>query len=190
MSSKRAVRRRHQGARGRNRTRDIFITSEVLYQLSYSGAAPQVTGLRPAHRSDQRKGLLRAGCRGRLDPQWMTTSRTTASSGSLSIVRAAAVLILFVVAVAVLVSVGTRPSVSSTPTTTPTTASTARAPRPTTSRGRRARLDHHDGGGAHDHDQGRAQGVDDHHDGGPERDHGRRGQRHRRERAWPPTTRR
>jgi hypothetical protein len=25
------------GARGRNRTRDIFITSEVLYQLSYSG---------------------------------------------------------------------------------------------------------------------------------------------------------
>jgi hypothetical protein len=37
------------GARGRNRTRDIFITSEVLYQLSYSGgktilgrlAAPQ-----------------------------------------------------------------------------------------------------------------------------------------------------
>ena len=42
----------------------------------------------------------------------------TGSSGSLSIVRAAAVLILFVVAVAVLVSVGTRPSVSSTPTTT------------------------------------------------------------------------
>ena len=26
-----------RGARGRNRTRDIFITSEVLYQLSYSG---------------------------------------------------------------------------------------------------------------------------------------------------------
>ena len=50
----------------------------------------------------------------------------TGSSGSLSIVRAAAVLILFVVAVAVLVSVGTRPSVSSTPTTTtPTTTATA-----------------------------------------------------------------
>jgi hypothetical protein len=46
----------------------------------------------------------------------------TATSGSLSIVRAAGVIILFVVAVAVLVSVGTRPSVSSTPTTTPTTA--------------------------------------------------------------------
>jgi hypothetical protein len=45
----------------------------------------------------------------------------TASSGSLSIVRAAAVIALFVVAVALLVSVGTRPSVSSTPTTTPTT---------------------------------------------------------------------
>ncbi len=28
------------GARGRNRTRDIFITSEVLYQLSYSGGLP------------------------------------------------------------------------------------------------------------------------------------------------------
>ena len=28
------------GARGRNRTRDIFITSEVLYQLSYSGGRP------------------------------------------------------------------------------------------------------------------------------------------------------
>jgi hypothetical protein len=27
------------GARGRNRTRDIFITSEVLYQLSYSGGS-------------------------------------------------------------------------------------------------------------------------------------------------------
>jgi hypothetical protein len=27
-------------ARGRNRTRDIFITSEVLYQLSYSGGRP------------------------------------------------------------------------------------------------------------------------------------------------------
>jgi LytR cell envelope-related transcriptional attenuator len=46
----------------------------------------------------------------------------TATSGSLSIVRAAGVIILFVVAVAILVSVGTRPSVSSTPTTTPTTA--------------------------------------------------------------------
>jgi hypothetical protein len=47
----------------------------------------------------------------------------TASSGSLSIVRAAGVIILFVVAVTILVSVGTRPSVSSTPTTTtPTTA--------------------------------------------------------------------
>jgi hypothetical protein len=47
----------------------------------------------------------------------------TASSGSLSIVRAAGVIILFVLAVAILVSVGTRPSVSSTPTTTtPTTA--------------------------------------------------------------------
>ena len=47
----------------------------------------------------------------------------TASSGSLSIVRAAGVIILFVVGVAILVSVGTRPSVSSTPTTTtPTTA--------------------------------------------------------------------
>jgi hypothetical protein len=47
----------------------------------------------------------------------------TASSGSLSLVRAAGVIILFVVAVAILVSVGTRPSVSSTPpTTTPTTA--------------------------------------------------------------------
>ncbi len=43
------------------------------------------------------------------------------SSGSLSIVRAAAVLILFVVAVALLVSVGTRPGVSSAPTTTTTT---------------------------------------------------------------------
>jgi hypothetical protein len=46
----------------------------------------------------------------------------TRSSGSLSIVRAAAVLILFVVAVTVLVAVGTRPSVSSTPGTTTTTA--------------------------------------------------------------------
>jgi len=47
----------------------------------------------------------------------------TASSGSLSIVRAGGVIILFVLAVAILVSVGTRPSVSSTPTTTtPTTA--------------------------------------------------------------------
>jgi hypothetical protein len=45
----------------------------------------------------------------------------TASSGSLSIVRAAGVIILFVVAVTILVSVGTRPSVSSTPTTTTTT---------------------------------------------------------------------
>jgi LytR cell envelope-related transcriptional attenuator len=50
----------------------------------------------------------------------------TASSGSLSIVRAAGVIILFVLAVAILVSVGTRPSVSSTPpTTTPTTAAAA-----------------------------------------------------------------
>jgi hypothetical protein len=49
------------------------------------------------------------------------------TSGSLSIVRAAAVLILFVVAVAVLVAVGTRPSVSSTPTTTPTTAASGAA---------------------------------------------------------------
>ena len=50
----------------------------------------------------------------------------TASSGSISIVRAAGVIILFVLAVAILVSVGTRPSVSSTPTTTtPTTAAPA-----------------------------------------------------------------
>ena len=33
-------RSRRGGARGRNRTRDIFITSEVLYQLSYSGGRP------------------------------------------------------------------------------------------------------------------------------------------------------
>jgi hypothetical protein len=57
----------------------------------------------------------------------------TRSSGSLSIVRAAAVLVLFVVAVTVLVAVGTRPSVSSTPpTTTPTTAAAGAASTTTT----------------------------------------------------------
>ena len=35
-----AGKRGAEGARGRNRTRDIFITSEVLYQLSYSGGRP------------------------------------------------------------------------------------------------------------------------------------------------------
>jgi LytR cell envelope-related transcriptional attenuator len=56
----------------------------------------------------------------------------TRSSGSLSIVRAAAVLILFVVAVTVLVAVGTRPSVSSTPGTTTTTAAAGAASTTTT----------------------------------------------------------
>jgi hypothetical protein len=48
MIGRRAQIRMHGGAphspggraRGRSRTRDIFITSEVLYQLSYSGENP------------------------------------------------------------------------------------------------------------------------------------------------------
>jgi LytR cell envelope-related transcriptional attenuator len=59
----------------------------------------------------------------------------TRSSGSLSIVRAAAVLILFVVAVTVLVAVGTRPSVSSTPTTTTTAAAGVASTTTTTAAG-------------------------------------------------------
>jgi hypothetical protein len=51
-----------EGARGRNRTRDIFITSEVLYQLSYSGGTPilgrlvRVTALATVPASPQRLG--------------------------------------------------------------------------------------------------------------------------------------
>ena len=44
------------GARGRNRTRDIFITSEVLYQLSYSGGRPSL-GSRAGPQENEELGL-------------------------------------------------------------------------------------------------------------------------------------
>jgi hypothetical protein len=49
------------GARGRNRTRDIFITSEVLYQLSYSGGGTILGRLAvpQGHRKIRPKYLVR-----------------------------------------------------------------------------------------------------------------------------------
>ena len=43
-------------ARGRNRTRDIFITSEVLYQLSYSGGRP-ILGSLAGQQENEELGL-------------------------------------------------------------------------------------------------------------------------------------
>ena len=56
-----------QGARGRNRTRDIFITSEVLYQLSYSGGLSILDPLGRPHENEKSRPTV---------PRTLPTRRT------------------------------------------------------------------------------------------------------------------